>query len=97
MIEAIEHIRDEIADVPLDSFEADWRKLWLIERGVEIIPGASRRLPADLKARHPESYAQTAAATQSGGVSPLTVRAMKQQWTPAATPSRSSNWLGRSA
>ena len=51
---AIEHIRSELADVPLDAFEADWRKRWLVERGVEIISEASRRLPAALKARHPE-------------------------------------------
>jgi uncharacterized protein with HEPN domain len=54
IVEAIEHIRSEMADVPLDTFEGDWRKLWLVERGVEIISEASRRLPADLKARHPE-------------------------------------------
>lgn len=52
--QAIEHIRDEMTDVSLDAFEADWRKLWLVERGVEIISEASRRLPADLEARHPE-------------------------------------------
>jgi uncharacterized protein with HEPN domain len=54
IVEAIEHIRGEVADMPLDAFEADWRKRWLVERGVEIISEASRRLPADLKARHPE-------------------------------------------
>lgn len=39
--------------MPLDAFEADWRKRWLVERGVEIVSEASRHLPADLKARHP--------------------------------------------
>ncbi len=38
----------------LDAFEADWRKRWLVERGVEIISEASRRLTTALKARHPE-------------------------------------------
>jgi len=33
---------------------ADWEKQWAIERGVEIISEASRRLPAEMKARHPE-------------------------------------------
>ena len=54
MIEAVEHIRSEMADVPLDAFEADWRKRWVVERGVEIISDASRRLSSELKARHPE-------------------------------------------
>ena len=38
----------------LDAFETDWQKRWLVERGVEIISEASRRLPDELKARHPE-------------------------------------------
>jgi uncharacterized protein with HEPN domain len=32
----------------------DWRKRWLVERGVEIISEASRGLPEELKARHSE-------------------------------------------
>lgn len=54
IIEAIEHIRSEMAGVTIDAFEADWRKRWLVERGVEIISEASRRLTDELKARHPE-------------------------------------------
>ena len=37
----------------IEAFEADWRKRWLVERGVEIISEASRRLSEDLKLRHP--------------------------------------------
>jgi hypothetical protein len=33
IIEAIEHIRGEMAGVTIDAFEADWRKRWLVERG----------------------------------------------------------------
>lgn len=54
ILEAIEHIRSEMAGVSIDAFEADWRKRWLVERGVEIISEASRRLTEELKARHPE-------------------------------------------
>lgn len=54
IIEAIEHIRSETTGVTLDAFEADWRKRWLVERGVEIISEASRHLTDDLKAWHPE-------------------------------------------
>ena len=52
--DAIARIRIEIAGMTLDAFEVDWRKCWLLERGIEIISEASRRLPADMKARHPE-------------------------------------------
>jgi uncharacterized protein with HEPN domain len=54
IIEAIEHLRSEMAGVTIDAFEADWRKRWLVERGVEIISEASRHLSSALKARHPE-------------------------------------------
>ena len=54
IVEAIENIRSEAAGVSLDAFQADWRKRWLVERGVEIISEASRRLSDELKARHPE-------------------------------------------
>jgi len=51
---AIEHIQSELKDVPLPAFEADWRKRYIVERGIENISEASRYLPDDLKARHPE-------------------------------------------
>jgi uncharacterized protein with HEPN domain len=54
IIEAIELIRSEMADVTLDAFEPDRRKRWLVERGIEIISEASRHLPDALKARYPD-------------------------------------------
>jgi len=54
IIEAIERIRTVLRNVPLDVFEADWQRQWLVERGVEIISKASRHLPDEMKARHPE-------------------------------------------
>jgi uncharacterized protein with HEPN domain len=54
IIEAIEHIYSVTAGVTLDAFETDWQKRWLVERGVEIISEASRRLADEVKARHPE-------------------------------------------
>ena len=54
ILDAIERIRAEMAGVSIEAFEADWRKRWLVERGVEIISEASRRLTDELKARHPE-------------------------------------------
>lgn len=52
IIEAIELIRSEMAGVSLDDFEPDRRKRWIVERGIEIISEASRRLPDAMKARH---------------------------------------------
>ena len=54
IVEAIERIRHVLGDRPLEGFEKDWERQWLVERGVEIVPEASRHLPPDLKARHPE-------------------------------------------
>ncbi|MHB8884175.1 MAG: HepT-like ribonuclease domain-containing protein [Methylovirgula sp.] len=54
IIESIERIRLVLGEMPLDSFETDWQRQWLVERGVEIISEASRHLTDDLKARHPE-------------------------------------------
>jgi uncharacterized protein with HEPN domain len=52
IIEAIELIRSEMAGVTPDAFGFDRRKRWLVERGIEIISEASRRLPEALKGRH---------------------------------------------
>jgi len=54
IVEAIELINSEMEGVSLAAFAADRRKRWLVERGIEIISEASRRLPDELKARHPE-------------------------------------------
>jgi uncharacterized protein with HEPN domain len=54
IVEAVEHVRSETADVSLDAFKSDWRKRWLVERGIEVISEASRHLTDAMKARHPE-------------------------------------------
>jgi uncharacterized protein with HEPN domain len=54
IVEAIERICRVLRDTPLEAFEADWQKQWLVERGVLIVSEASRHLDHELKARHPE-------------------------------------------
>ncbi|HEY2539297.1 MAG TPA: HepT-like ribonuclease domain-containing protein [Stellaceae bacterium] len=54
ILAAIGHISSEMAGVTIDTFEADWRKRWLVERGSEIISAADRHLTDELKCRHPE-------------------------------------------
>ena len=51
--QAIGRIRATVSDVALAMFEADWQRQWLVERGLEIISEASRRLSPELRARHP--------------------------------------------
>lgn len=53
MVQACERIRTLLHDMSLEAFEDDWQRQWLVERGLEIISEASRHLPAELKARHP--------------------------------------------
>jgi uncharacterized protein with HEPN domain len=54
MIEAVERVRTVLGDLSLDDFEANWQWHWLVQRGIEIISEASRHLPPDMKARHPD-------------------------------------------
>ncbi len=54
IIEASTFIRNEIAKITLNVFEHDRRTRWTVERGIEIISEASRRLTDDLKPRQPE-------------------------------------------
>lgn len=52
IVEAIGYIRSDMGNASLDSFAADRRTRWQIERGLEIVSEASRHLPADMKARY---------------------------------------------
>ncbi|MBV8565099.1 MAG: DUF86 domain-containing protein [Acetobacteraceae bacterium] len=61
IVQAIERIHAVLGDTSLDAFELDWQQQWLVERGVEIISEASRRLADELKARHPEILWQNVA------------------------------------
>ncbi len=54
IVEASERLRAKLAGVPLDVFEKDWEARWIVERGIEIISEASRRLTDEMKARHPD-------------------------------------------
>jgi uncharacterized protein with HEPN domain len=54
IIEAIERLQNLMEDVTSEMFENDWQRQWLVQRGAEIISEASRHLPDDLKARHPD-------------------------------------------
>ena len=54
IIKASEHVREKAGTTPLDAFRQDWEQQWIVQRGLEIVSQASRRLPDALKARYPE-------------------------------------------
>jgi len=54
IVGAIEHIRRKLEDISFADFEGDLDRRRIVERCFEIISEASRRLPADLKDRHPD-------------------------------------------
>jgi uncharacterized protein with HEPN domain len=54
ILENIRLARRFIAGLSFTDFQTDQRTSYAIVRCLEIISEASRRLPADLKARHPE-------------------------------------------
>jgi uncharacterized protein with HEPN domain len=53
IIEAIEHIREKAGTTPLEVFKQDWEQQWIVQRGIEIVSEASRRLPDSMKDRYP--------------------------------------------
>lgn len=46
--------REVVGSTTVEDFESSWQSVWLVTRGLEIVSEASRNLPEDLKARHPE-------------------------------------------
>ena len=54
ILETIARIQDKVAGKTLAEFHADWELRFIVERGIEIISEATRRLPDDLKATRPE-------------------------------------------
>jgi uncharacterized protein with HEPN domain len=53
MLKAIDGIEAAIAGKTFAEFRSDWLLKHGVQRGLEIISEASRRLPQDMKARHP--------------------------------------------
>jgi hypothetical protein len=60
MLEAIDAIREEISGKTFDDFERERLTRLAVQRALEIISEAARRLPDEILARHP----QLASATQ---------------------------------
>jgi uncharacterized protein with HEPN domain len=54
ILETIARVRGKLAGKSFDEFAADWELRFIVQRGIEIISEATRRLPDDLKATQPE-------------------------------------------
>ncbi|MCP5370958.1 MAG: DUF86 domain-containing protein [Hyphomicrobiales bacterium] len=55
MIEALDHIAEDLAGHDFESFRGDRRARQLLERNLEILSEASRGLPPALKEREPDT------------------------------------------
>ena len=54
MVDNIDAIQEFTAKMDRDDFAADRKTLYAVVRALEIISEATRRLPAELKERHPD-------------------------------------------
>jgi uncharacterized protein with HEPN domain len=54
IIETIERVQTKMADKNFAEFEADWELRFIVQRAIEIISEATRRIPDELKAIRPE-------------------------------------------
>ena len=53
LLASVEHIERKLEDISLNDFLADLDRRRIVERCLEIVSEASRRLPDVLKERHP--------------------------------------------
>jgi uncharacterized protein with HEPN domain len=54
ILETIARVQGKTNGKPFAEFESDWELRFIVQRAIEIISEASRRLPAELKATRPE-------------------------------------------
>jgi len=54
VLETIERIEGKIAGKTFAEFENDWELCFIVQRAIEIISEATRRLPDEVKAKRPE-------------------------------------------
>jgi uncharacterized protein with HEPN domain len=53
ILETIERVQTKVAGKTFAEFRADWEFRFVVQRAIEIISEATRRLPDDLKATQP--------------------------------------------
>lgn len=53
LLETIDRVQSKTAGKTFAEFQADWETRFIVQRTIEIISEASRRLPSELKATQP--------------------------------------------
>ena len=56
ILENIERVQGGVSGKSFDEFQRDWTFRFAVQRAIEIISEASRRLPEELKATRPEIH-----------------------------------------
>jgi uncharacterized protein with HEPN domain len=54
ILETIERVQWKTQDKPFAEFASDWELQFIVQRAIEIISEASRRIPEELNATRPE-------------------------------------------
>ena len=54
ILETIERLQTVTSGKTFDDFQADWTLRFIVQRGIEIISEATRRIPAEFLATRPE-------------------------------------------
>src|SRR5207249_7485361 len=54
ILETIERVQSKMAGKSFAQFEADWEFRFVIQRAIEIVSEATRRIPDELKTMRPE-------------------------------------------
>lgn len=54
ILQTIERVQTRTVGVTFDEFQADWELRFAVQRAIEIVSEASRRLPDELKRLRPE-------------------------------------------
>lgn len=54
ILRSIDRIEEETKNLTFETYASDWRLQYIIERAIEVISEASRRLPVHLREQHPQ-------------------------------------------
>ncbi len=62
ILETIARVEAKVAGKSFEEFQADWEFRFVVQRAIEVVSEATRRLPDELKATRPEIYWRSVAA-----------------------------------
>jgi uncharacterized protein with HEPN domain len=62
ILETIGRVELKVAGKSFEEFQADWEFRFVVQRAIEVVSEASRRLPDELKALRPEIHWRSIAA-----------------------------------